>query len=88
MNTIQAANRMPMMIDGADMIFTGHAHEAWTAEKVRMRLDRQVRPVRSTLKSIQGATYKDEYKEGGGGWHVEGGKPAKPLGAWWLRFFW
>ena len=31
MNTIQAANRMPMMISGADIIFTGHVHESWVA---------------------------------------------------------
>jgi hypothetical protein len=33
-------------------------------------------------------TYKEEYGAGEGGWHIETGKPPKPLGAWWLRFTW
>jgi len=32
-------------------------------------------------------TYKDEYGKGEGGWHIETGKPPKPLGAYWLRMF-
>jgi len=86
--TIQAANRMPMMVDGADIIFTGHIHEAWAAEKVRTSLTSNGRPVQRTLHICQGATYKDEDRDGYGGWHVETGKPPKPVGAWWLDLTW
>jgi hypothetical protein len=34
---------------------------------------------------IKSATYKQEYDNGAGGWHIETGKPPKPLGAWWLK---
>jgi hypothetical protein len=86
LNTIQAANRMPMMISGANIIHTGHVHESWVAEKVQVELDRQFKPKHRTLWIVQGTTYKDEYKGGKGGFHVRTGKPPKPLGAWWLHF--
>lgn len=84
-NMIQAGNRMPMMVDGADVIFTGHVHEAWIAEKVRVGLSDMGVPGHRTLHICQGATYKDEYGDGRGGWHVETGKPPKPAGAWWMK---
>jgi hypothetical protein len=30
-------------------------------------------------------TYKDEYRDGFSGWHIETGKSPKPLGAYWLK---
>lgn len=86
MGTIQAANRMPMMLDGCDILFTGHVHEALTAEKNRMGLDHNGKPYNRPMKIVLGPTYKDEYGDGYSGWHVETGKPPKPLGAWWLEF--
>jgi len=86
LNTIQAANRMPMMVDGADIILTGHVHEAWVAEKVRTKLNDAGKVEQRTLYIVQTPTYKEEYGDGSGGWHVETGKPPKPLGAWWLRW--
>lgn len=86
-NTIQAANRMPMMIEGADVLFTGHVHECWTAEKVRVTLSQNGNVVHKPITIVQGASYKDEYRSGEGGWHVQTGKPPKPVGAWWLRLF-
>ena len=32
-------------------------------------------------------TYKEEFKDGHGGRHVERGAPPKPIGATWLRLF-
>jgi len=84
-NTIQAANRMPMMLDGVDVIFTGHVHEAWVLEKMRVSLTERGDPVQRTMHICQGATYKDEYRDGRGGYHVETGKPPKPTGAWWMK---
>jgi len=84
-NTIQAGNRMPMMVENADVLFTGHVHEAWVLEKMRVRLMENGAPEQKTLYICQGATYKDEYRDGRGGFHVETGKPPKPTGAWWMR---
>jgi hypothetical protein len=88
LNTIQIANRMPMMVDDCDILFTGHVHEAVGTEKVRTRLNDAGKIENRTLHIIQTPTYKDDYGKGGGGWHVSTGKPPKPLGAWWLRWTW
>jgi hypothetical protein len=32
--------------------------------------------------------YKDDFGDGSGGWHIETGKPPKPKGCAWLRFYW
>ena len=34
---------------------------------------------------VRTPTYKEEYQEGTGGWHVERGAPPKPLGGRWLE---
>jgi hypothetical protein len=31
-------------------------------------------------------TYKEEYGDGSGGYHIEKGRPPKPLGGAWLTF--
>jgi hypothetical protein len=54
--------------------------------KLRLTDDCKVR--HDTQTHIKMATYKEEYGDGYGGWHVETGKPPKPLGGWWLRFYW
>lgn len=75
MGTIQAANRMVVQVDGADIQFSGHVHEAVSAEKVRVWLDGDTVRQRTTYVVI-GSTYKDEYGDGYDGWHVETGKAA------------
>lgn len=82
---IQSGNRMPMMTDGADIVFSGHVHEAVYAEVPRVYLKDSGLPATKTQYIVQTPTYKDEYGSGEGGWHVETGKSPKPLGAWWMR---
>jgi len=36
---------------------------------------------------VRTGTYKDDYTDGSGGWHVQRGAPPKPMGAVWLRFY-
>jgi hypothetical protein len=33
---------------------------------------------------VRTAGYKEEYGEGSGGFHVERGRPVKPLGSYWM----
>ncbi len=87
-NTIQAGNRMPMMIEGADVIVTGHVHESWLLEKPVVRLSDAGKVEQKTRYIVQCPTYKDEYEKGLGGFHVETGKPVKPLGAHWMKVRW
>ena len=78
-------NRRAASID-ADIIFTGHVHEEWSLTTVRESLTVAGNVRHRRQLHVCGATYKEEYADGTEGWHVETGKPPKPVGAIWLRF--
>lgn len=78
-------NRMGSIIDGADVIYTGHEHSAEMQEYKRVGLSSSGRVVSRRIIHLSGATYKDEYGKGTGGWAIEKGHPPKPMGAWWMR---
>ena len=79
-------NRMATFIHGVDCIWQGHVHELYhhtdmvevlqTGSKYKSEL----RP----LHHIRTSTYKEEFGDQFGGWHVERGAPPKPLGGYWL----
>lgn len=82
-------NRRSVYLPDADIMLTGHIHEAWQLEVERERLSESGKPYLDTLLHVQLATYKEERLDpGGSGFHVERGRPPKPLGGWWLRFYW
>jgi len=54
---------------------------------MRLRLTGQGAVEQRLVTVVKCPTYKDEYKTGEGGWHIATGKPPKPLGAYWLRFY-
>lgn len=80
-------DRMAKTFPDADIIVTGDNHEAWTMEIVQEKLNAQFNVEQRTQLHIKTATYKDEYKVGHSGWHVERNAPPKPLGGYWLRFY-
>lgn len=86
--TIQAGRKQVYMAD-ADIIIQGHIHEAWTMEIVRERIGPAPShtPRLEVCTHIQLPTYKEDYQDGDN-WHTHTGKPPKPLGAYWLKFFW
>jgi predicted phosphodiesterase len=78
-------------VHGADVIWMGHVHELY--HHVNM-----VETLRSVNKGgapyhvnhrpvhqIRTATYKEEFEDGFGGFHVERGQKPKPLGGMWMR---
>jgi len=71
-------------VHDADMIVSGHTHQSWVNHRVWTRTigDRVVQGETTLVKL---PTYKDEYEDGKGGWHIEQGKSPRPLGAYWLR---
>lgn len=81
-------HRRAAFIPDADIVCSGHVHEAWTAEYMRKRVTKNGRVYHDTQYHIKMPTYKEEYEDGFGGWHVERGGQPKPLGAWKLRFRW
>jgi len=70
----------------ADIYLGGHVHEGWVLRRNRATLNAGNRVVHESGIHICTPGYKDEYKDGHGGWHVETGKPPKPKGCVWLKF--
>lgn len=81
------SNRVRSSRDTYDLEWMGHIHESWVHHDIVDSLPSSGVPRRRDVWSLRTAGYKDEY-QGGDGWHIETGKPPKPLGAWWmcLRF--
>ena len=80
-------NRQAVYVADANFVFTGHTHDSWQMpiERIRLNSCDVIEQFRQT--HIKGGGYKEEYRDGYGGWHVERGGPPKPVGAWWLRFY-
>jgi len=72
-----------------DILLSGHNHSQWLNEIGRQRLDKNTGALKQDLQThIKCPSYKDEFGIGQGGWGVaKMGFPPKPIGAWWLRFY-
>lgn len=69
--------------EGFDVFTMGHIHENASRNDVRDNLVTEGGQCRIELKQIHMAitgTYKEEYNDGFGNWHVERGAPPKPVG--------
>lgn len=84
--TIQS-NRQAVFLPDAQIIVNGHIHESWLLALKRERLSDRGVVSQDLQYHVRTGTYKDDYKDGSGGWHVERGAPPKPMGAVWLRFY-
>lgn len=74
----------------AQIIVGGHTHDSWwhTVGRERLHAERGDWQVRIDAQHhVRCGTYKDEYGDHYGGWHVERGGPPKPLGAVWMRLY-
>jgi hypothetical protein len=80
------SNRQAVYVPDADIVINGHIHEEWTLPITRTRLNDDGQIWRDEQLHVRIPTYKDEYADGRGGWHIETGKPPKPIGAIWLTF--
>lgn len=70
----------------ADDIIAGHVHYKNSVPVPRLRLNDASVLVQDTMQCIRCGTYKDEFKDGHAGFHVERGRGPRPLGGWWQRF--
>ena len=77
--TIQHQRKMAD-IEGADCIWMGHVHELYTLVQTKATLDNNRIPILKDILHLRTGAYKEEYQDGFGGWHVERGSPAKPIG--------
>tara|TARA_R110002020_G_scaffold102076_2_gene239955 strand:+ start:167 stop:1054 length:888 start_codon:yes stop_codon:yes gene_type:complete len=81
------ANRRATFLPDAHLIVGGHIHEEWRVTYQRARITQGGKPYQDEQQHLCLPTYKDEYRDGSGGWHIQQGRPPKPLGAAWLRFY-
>jgi len=78
-------NRRAVFVADADLVVSGHIHEAWMLEVPKERINQNHVPVLETQVHLQLPTYKEEYMAHEG-YHIEKGGPPKPLGAWAVHF--
>jgi hypothetical protein len=78
-------NRMAAFVEGADLIWMGHVHECNEVVYTNEYLDKQFNIKLRNILMIRTSTYKEEYDNGLGGWHVERGSNPKPLGGRFLE---
>lgn len=78
-------NRMGVYTD-AEIVWTGHTHDEWIMPVARQRLTVAGAAFIDEQIHVKTAGYKDEFSPMEG-YHIESGRPPKPLGAAWLRFF-
>jgi len=83
--TIQA-NRKAVYLPDADFCVSGHIHEQWLLTQPRERLKQNGELYIDEQVHVCLPTYKEEYLMGQD-FHRERGRPPKPLGAYWLRFY-
>lgn len=79
-------NRKAVYLPDPHIVISGHIHESWKLDLVRLRLGRN-KTYHDVQTHICIPTYKEEFKDGFDGWHVEREAPPKPVGACWLRLF-
>jgi len=71
-------------VEGADMIWMGHTHDWFFHTRTKHGLDNTEKPANFDLDFMQTPTYKEEFDDRHGGFHVERGRPPKPIGGYWL----
>ena len=89
MDTLRV-RRIASWTPDADVIMGGHTHDQWIMAVERERLKTKNGDYKveiSTQHHVRCGTYKDEYGDGFGGWHIERGGPPKSLGAVWMKLF-
>ena len=74
-------------VPDADIHWLGHSHQEYVVTHQRMRLSQQGKIYQDECMLVNTGTYKDEFKTGKLGWAVEKGIAPKPIGAFWLRFY-
>ncbi len=79
-------NRKAVYLPDAQICVSGHIHESWQVSIPRERVNHLGKIYLDEQEHICLPTYKEEYLAGEN-YHRERGRPPKPLGAWFLRFY-
>jgi hypothetical protein len=85
---IASHEKRAAFLPDADVIVTGHAHNCWQDVVARQRLGANGTVYRDEQIHVGLSGYKDDTGDGSEGWANENGFRPRPLGAYWLRFYW
>lgn len=78
--------RMIAMMEGYDIIWMGHVHEIYHHVNMVEAYDsHQKKLLLKEVHQVRTGAYKEEYGDGYGGYHIEKGRPPKPMGGYWLE---
>jgi hypothetical protein len=77
---------MGVVLPDANIVATGHTHDSWFFTNARSRITSEGVEYIDEQLHIKIPTYKNEYGVKDSGFHMEKGRPPKPLGAVWLKF--
>lgn len=78
--------RMMAQLEGYDIIWMGHVHEMYHHVNMVDSYEPMIkRIVHKEVHQLRTAAYKEEYEDGFGGYHIEKGRPVKPLGGYWMN---
>lgn len=80
-------NRRAVSFPDADIILSGHTHEAFVAPITREKISDHGKIFKSEQLHVQIPSYKDETTGKAAGFAVEREFPLKPVGAYWLEFW-
>lgn len=80
-------NRRAVYLPDADIVIGGHIHECWQVPITRARLSDAGVEYPDEQLHLAIPTYKEEFFGTGNGFHHQNERAPKPLGAWWLRFY-
>lgn len=81
-------SRTNMYIENADAILMGHVHELYAQPSMTEYFDNNpnaYKPKVRTVYNLRTSTYKEEFSDVDGGFHIERGRQPKPLGGIYLN---
>lgn len=82
------ANRRAVLYPDAQIVISGHNHYQWMFPLDRIRLSERGYEYKDEQLHLQVPSYKDEITNQSEGFAVESQHQPKPLGGWWLYFWW
>jgi len=80
-------NRQSVYLPDAHIVLNGHTHDNYVLPITRELINSAGTISHDYLWHIRTPSYKDEYGSGEGGFHIERGRPPKPIGCVWGRFY-
>jgi len=83
------SNRRAVYLPDAQIVVSGHTHQAWIVPIKRLRISSQGRVYQDYQYHVQLPSYKDSYADGysKGDWAIEKGMAPTPQGAVWLKLY-